>query len=375
LRRHAPGRGEPEEHLLQGLAAASRHDPAAAAEDLGLALQGAGPHAPGRPEVIELWRADAEFAAGLWDDAERHAREVAALAPADDPLGAAAPAHALLARLHAARAAWWQAEGHLRLAAERRVPSTGRAWLDLALAELAWLQGRPQEALAALGEAREADASGEALVLRADVLLRLGGPAEADAAVARVEALAAQATPSSWLALAAARLRGELEAAQENEGAALAVLTTGMLRRQTHPLASAHLEEAYGRLLRRVGRPGAAAAALQAARERLAQVGATAYLAGVERELRACGVPPSGWALERPKLSPREHEVALLAAAGYTNRDIAQRLHLSVKAVEYHITRVLAKLGAGSRRELPGLLPRARTPAGGGLPSLLQREE
>lgn len=51
-------------------------------------------------------------------------------------------------------------------------------------------------------------------------------------------------------------------------------------------------------------------------------------------------------------LSPREREVAELAATGQTNEEIAGRLYLSVSTVEKHVTAVLRKLGAGSRRQI-----------------------
>lgn len=51
-------------------------------------------------------------------------------------------------------------------------------------------------------------------------------------------------------------------------------------------------------------------------------------------------------------LSDREHEVAVLAAQGMTNREIAVRLHLSTRTVENHVHRVLGKLGLRSRARL-----------------------
>ncbi|MBW1595777.1 LuxR family transcriptional regulator [Streptomyces sp. JJ38] len=52
------------------------------------------------------------------------------------------------------------------------------------------------------------------------------------------------------------------------------------------------------------------------------------------------------------RLSPREHEVARLAATGLTNREIAATLHLSPRTVEQHVARAMRKLGARSRGEL-----------------------
>jgi PAS domain S-box-containing protein len=49
------------------------------------------------------------------------------------------------------------------------------------------------------------------------------------------------------------------------------------------------------------------------------------------------------------RLSPREHEVAELLALGHTNAEIGSILHLSVRTVEHHRSRVMRKLGVGSR--------------------------
>jgi DNA-binding CsgD family transcriptional regulator len=51
-------------------------------------------------------------------------------------------------------------------------------------------------------------------------------------------------------------------------------------------------------------------------------------------------------------LSGREQEVARLVAAGLANREIAARLHLSVRTVETHVRHMLTKLGLLNRTQL-----------------------
>jgi len=55
---------------------------------------------------------------------------------------------------------------------------------------------------------------------------------------------------------------------------------------------------------------------------------------------------------ELNELTPREREVLQLIARGYRYKEIAARLHLSVKTVEAHVSSVLRKLQLSSRHEL-----------------------
>jgi two-component system, NarL family, response regulator NreC len=69
-------------------------------------------------------------------------------------------------------------------------------------------------------------------------------------------------------------------------------------------------------------------------------------------------------------LTPREHQVLCLTAEGHSNKDIAERLRLSVKSVETYRARLSAKLGFQSRVDLMryalevGLLSRKPSTAG-----------
>ncbi|MGH3607954.1 MAG: response regulator transcription factor [Pseudonocardiaceae bacterium] len=55
-------------------------------------------------------------------------------------------------------------------------------------------------------------------------------------------------------------------------------------------------------------------------------------------------------------LTGREREAVTLAAGGLSNRQIADRLVVSVRTVEGHLYRACAKLGASDRAELAALL-------------------
>ncbi|CAM5622374.1 HTH luxR-type domain-containing protein OS=Streptomyces fumanus OX=67302 GN=GCM10018772_35890 PE=4 SV=1 [Streptomyces fumanus] len=59
-----------------------------------------------------------------------------------------------------------------------------------------------------------------------------------------------------------------------------------------------------------------------------------------------------------PELTEAERRVGALAAAGCTNREIADRLFITVSTVEQHLTKIYRKLKVRSRGELPASLAR-----------------
>jgi DNA-binding NarL/FixJ family response regulator len=75
-------------------------------------------------------------------------------------------------------------------------------------------------------------------------------------------------------------------------------------------------------------------------------------LAGFVLDAFAGDAPPAMTDPEMDQLSPREREVMRLIARGYTYKEIARRLSLSIKTVETHVSAVLRKLQLSSRHEL-----------------------
>lgn|GEM_PF-2238890 len=61
---------------------------------------------------------------------------------------------------------------------------------------------------------------------------------------------------------------------------------------------------------------------------------------------------PAGGEPDRPRLSPREWEVARLVTRGLSNREIARTLVISERTVDAHLRHILDKLGFTSRTQV-----------------------
>ncbi|WP_433337252.1 helix-turn-helix transcriptional regulator [Spirillospora sp. CA-294931] len=100
---------------------------------------------------------------------------------------------------------------------------------------------------------------------------------------------------------------------------------------------------------------------LKAASEMFQESGARTLHLHVVREQRRLGVrvPSQGGRGAGPGgLSKREHEVAMLVVEGCTNSQIAERLFVSVRTVETHLSHIFTKLGVTSRVGVVGALNR-----------------
>lgn len=112
-----------------------------------------------------------------------------------------------------------------------------------------------------------------------------------------------------------------------------------------------------GAALRRAGRRGDARTPLREALELAHACGATALAETAHTELVASGAKPRRQALSGAgSLTPSERRVATMAAEGLSNRDIAQRLFVTPKTVEVHLSSAYRKLGIGSRTQLAAAL-------------------
>ena len=114
---------------------------------------------------------------------------------------------------------------------------------------------------------------------------------------------------------------------------------------------------ALGAALRRANQRAGARGPLRRALDQADRGGMRLLARRAREELNAAGARPRRSALRGPgALTPAEHRVALLAAQGHGNRAIAERLYVTQRTVETHLTHVFQKLGIGSRAELTAAL-------------------
>jgi DNA-binding CsgD family transcriptional regulator len=137
--------------------------------------------------------------------------------------------------------------------------------------------------------------------------------------------------------------------------AGLEMLEESVDRLEVSPARLEHLRALVdlGAALRREGRVVAARDRLREAMDLAHRLGARTLQERSRDELIAAGTRPRRYLRSGVQaLTPSELRVARLAADGRTNREIAQDLFVTPKAVEFHLANAYRKLEIGSRQEL-----------------------
>lgn len=295
---------------------------------------------PAKPMALVI-AGDAALGCGRIRDALTPLREAwALLEPSDHEFRfrcrtVLAIAHGMAGQLGAARPL-------LVEIADRRHPAYTLTDPEDLLAQ-AWgaaAEGSVTEAVRCAGAAAtlaRAQASPAYEVLAWQTATQLGGAAEAEP---RLAALAAEvAGPRVGAALAHARAW----AAQDADGLTVAAQ---VWERLGDLVAAGDAAAQAADVHRRQGRQGSALTAAARAQD-------LARVSGARTPALATAATPL-------PLTAREREIAVLAAGGLTNREIAARLTVSVRTVEGHLYRAGHKLGIAHREQLADVLGAAR---------------
>ncbi|WP_125776746.1 AAA family ATPase [Antribacter gilvus] len=180
---------------------------------------------------------------------------------------------------------------------------------------------------------------------------RLGTHEELRAALDAFEAHARDLGRTTAIAIAL-RCRGLLSGDDADFTAACAAHESS-----PQPFEQARTLLAWGRVRRRARRRAAAREPLHRALAVFAVLGADCWTGAAEAELAACGERrATAPAAALAGLTPREADIALEVARGASNAEVAARLVLSRRTVEYHLGNAFRKLAVSGRGDLASAL-------------------
>lgn len=308
--------------------------------------------------------------------AERVSQQAAELPGAAQSLGVALAGLAALGagRLDAACRLLEQAEAGLSASHaigwgyRYRVPgitaSAMRGATDEAAAALATLDKlpRPFRLLACdRSLARAWVVAGQGAVREAIAVVRSAAEAAAAQGQFAAEVICLQTAAQFGDRTGAARLR-ELEAVVEGPRVGLAARFAAALRDgDAAELAVVSLDfERIGDLVAAIDAAAQAAIGYRRQDLRGTALACATRAAALAEQCGGASTPALRQAAQPLPLTDREQEIVMLISAGLSNREIAERLTVSVRTVESHIYRAMLKTDTNGRDELAALRPRRR---------------
>jgi ATP/maltotriose-dependent transcriptional regulator MalT len=328
----------------------------------------------GRGEMTEFAHLTAAvccYFLGRWGDATVHAERAVSIADIEDKRWARAVAYATASWVPIGRGQWERA-GELLRTAEQEALAFPAGWLGavftaITRAILAQARGDAAGMFTALEYLPSIPHQGHVLLHKAfwqplyvEALIGTGRLEVAGHALTQLRALAQDMpflhTVTAWLA-------GQLAEAQGHAGRAVVRYEHGLALPAASgvvpPLHRARLEQAYGQiLLARTGDRRSADGWTRRATDRLAALGARPFLdrfPSTAQVLDPRFLPlqePSPALRDAGRFTDRERDIAHLVSRGLTNSEIAAKLFVSAKTVEYHLGRIYRRFGFSGRREL-----------------------
>jgi DNA-binding CsgD family transcriptional regulator len=312
-------------------------------------------------------RGFAEVGAGRWAEAAAGAAEALQLARGTGQYGLTALPLAWLLLIATFRGEP-AAEAHLaelRRVVSAHVPGVVGPVVDDAVrwaAAVSSAHTDPEQAFHHLQQLGNPVSRRMAIIDRLEVASRAGRREACSAWTTEIAAFA-EATDCSWAHAAAEHGRALLAEPREADAhfrRALLHHDTG-----TRVFNRGRTELAYGEFLRRSRRRVDARGHLRKALAIFEDLGAMPWAERCRRELRASGATARRRddAAPNAALTPQELHVARLVQQGMTSKDVAARLFVSPRTVDFHLRNVFAKLDITSRAAL-GHLPLGQSPEG-----------
>ncbi|MET7390786.1 AAA family ATPase [Streptomyces sp. NPDC005529] len=336
-------------------------------------------HAPTVYPADHYMLAICHYLLGDWDGATAAADYTLTLTELESLPYGMAPAHAVAAAVAAGRGRWRAATYHCRADPPQGWRQVDQLYVMLAQASIAQAHADPAGMYTALRPLHDV-APGFLhawqlwwLPLEAEALIGEGHLEHAQRTLKQLDAFTASSdATAACLYSATGYLKGCMAEAHRDPHTAhdhYAAVLADPAPQDDLPLYRALVHQAYGRLLHATGDRKGAADQLRRAHRAFTVLDAVPYVERTTEDLVACGLHPVAGRFDNPaglsSLTEREHAVARLAAQSHTNQEIANKLYVSIKTVEYHLGHVYTKLGLTSRRQLRAALGPSADPSPG----------